>query len=340
MDQIILTSELLEQSKIKARTKAPDSLEYVQNLYNNIHPDSDYNLVCALCILYIRAISNKGSNHKQALDILNKVFKNAKIESIRELIKAELFFYYGFLHQYLGNTIESFTGYKNAVNLYQSTKEILSISDELNLANALINIAGLYEINGFEEYNKEDVQKALKIYKKHKANFGIPTCYALQASYAANKKQFELADSLYKKAIGYYNDVDNKAGVAACFCNLADIYALKEDFTKSNSYLKKADILIKSIGNPFLHALHIKSLANHYFLKKDFKKAITQFRIALEFYEKGEYQVELQSIYNNLAEVYSITNQYKKAYIYLEKYVTIKKNAFKFEKVSALLNAK
>lgn len=335
MDKVVLTSELIANATQKLRNHENDAFKNVLYLYTNHAKSSDYSLICELSIIYAKLLGYHKSNYKKSVEVINKAIKDARYTNSPIVLKAELDFFLGIFHHFLGDYVESFLHYHKAIEQYEKVENIKPL-EEQNIANALINIGALCKLNDYEEYNKKDINRALQIYTKLNAKFGIANCYNLFATYAANKKNYKEAMTYYKKALTLNIELDKIDGIAICFSNIANIYSNLGKLDEAFSYLKKSYEKLELLKNDFLFALHDIFTAETYLKKKDFKKVITHYRKALDFFEDKEYKTELIDIYKGLADTYAATNQYKKAYHYLLKHNELKKSAYVFDKAHTL----
>jgi tetratricopeptide (TPR) repeat protein len=335
MNKIDLNDEILEEAKVKFRNKDKDIFKFLKRIIDKQDSNSDYILQFKLFLIYAKSYTYLKYNYNKSVEILSKLKKDKRLNFTDYDLLAEIDFFLGINHQYLGNYIDSFICYRSSIDFYEKIKDI-SKNEELNIANALINIGSLHKLNDYEEYDKEDINRALQIYKKHQAKQGISNCYSLFAAYAFNNKNYKESHKYVNKALSLNNETNNLVGIAICFGNIGSLYAVQGEYDKAFSYLKKSYDKIIPLVNDFLLALHDKNLGDYYQLRNDSKKAITNYRKALDFFEANQNKDQLVIIYKGLADIYSKTNQYKKAYQYLEKHNEIKKTSFKFDKVSAI----
>lgn len=337
MSTILITSEIVNDIKLKIRANDQSAFKFIQDLYNNHNKASDYSCIVQLGIAYAKILGSFKSNHAKGLEVLLKVKKDVKIPENDYSTLGELFFFIGICSQYVGNVVDAFVNYKESISFYENI-EFIEANDELNIANALTNIAGLHQLNDYEEYNKSEIKRAFNIYKKHNANFAIPNCYILFASYSMQHKNFKETEMYTRKALSMYTDQQNEVGIAMTFGNLGLLYAEMGDFVKAFSYLHKSQQKLKTLNNDFLFANLNSIYAEVYRLKKDLKKAITYYREALTYYEENGNKNFLQTIYKGLTEVYVGTNQYKKAFLYQQRYLEIKQSSFKLSTLNAIFN--
>ena len=335
MKKIVITQDQLEEAKKKYRERDKDTLKFISNLLATAVIKDDYRNIAQLIILQSKCYTYIKSNYNKAIEILLKVRKNEKTQANDYSTLAEIDFYLGINHQYLGNIVDAFINYKSSIKHYENITSISQL-EELNIANALINISSLHKINDYEEYDKSDLNRALQIYKKYNSKLGVSNCYHLLSAYSFNNKNYNETYKYVTKALTLNIETNNLSGIAVCFGNIGSLYAAQGEFDKAYNYLKKSYEKIEPLKNDFLNALHDKNLGDYYQLKNDLKKAITFYRKALDFFENVHIKDQLLLIYKSLADIYAKTNQYKKAYQYLEKHVEIKKTSFKFDKVSAI----
>jgi tetratricopeptide (TPR) repeat protein len=335
MDKILITQEIITELKLKIKEQHKDTYKYANQIYNTYDKFGDFSLITQFTILYSRVLGIYKSNYEKSIDVLNKIKRNERLTECPLVLIAEVDFYLGYSHQYLGNFIDSFICYNNAIQNFEKI-DFIKPNEELNIANALINIVALHKLNDYEEYDKKDVSKALSIYKKHKAKFGIPGCYNLYAAFSLHNKNYKDAMMYAKRSLSLCIELNNEIYTSVCFSNIANIHALTGEFDKAFLYMKKCQNIIEKYNNEFHNALFDKNLADIYSLKNDLKKTITHYRKALDFFEaKGNKDILLE-IYKGLTEIYVKTNHYKKAFMFQQKYLDIKQSIFKFDKLSAL----
>ncbi|NOR27949.1 MAG: CHAT domain-containing protein [Lutibacter sp.] len=132
----------------------------------------------------------------------------------------------------------------------------------------------------------------------------------------------------YLKAINYLNlalnlgeekEVNSRiySDLAINFLYLSDIEKAKENVQLSNQFNVGNNSSISTKNNIIL--------ANCFVQSKKFNKAIVQFESALKNAKKvfGEHDREVAKIYNQIAEVFALTNQREKGLIYYQKSLSV-----------------
>lgn len=339
MNKILLNNSIIDEITSKISSNSNDAYSYIQRVYRQQDPASELNLKIQLTILYCIAISLYKRDYTKAIQILYKTLLDHKNIQKDYLLNGKIYYRLGIFNHHIGNYLESFKNYNIAIESFRKI-EPDNKEAELLSATCLQNLGILHRINNFEEFDSKNIEIAKKIYQKYNQYSGIASCYDLYAAYYGNLNKHQKANEYLIKSLNVTKKYGTIQTLAICYNNLATSYAELNQFDKAFEYHKESYKIRKKINNPYSIATHHMHLALTYQLHKEYKKAILHNKKAESFYEKYGYNSELLDIYKGLYLNYNILKNYKNANTYMLKYIEISKIVFKFDKASALYNAK
>ncbi|MFI1745387.1 tetratricopeptide repeat-containing sensor histidine kinase [Thalassobellus sediminis] len=211
---------------------------------------------------------------------------------------------------------------------FSQTKEIDSISIQLAFQNqdstkvetSLKLIKSLYEIKEYDKALKYIVQSE-KLSSSLNYNKGIAEITYYKALIYAAKDDYINASSGYNKAKELFIQLNDTLGVANVNNSIGLIEIKRGNYTKGIKHLLSA---IKELENRRLKntlALAYSNLAKAFYEIKDFDQAIDYNLKALEIQEQLNDTLEISHTNNQLAELYSIKKEHRKAIEYYEKVI-------------------
>lgn len=236
----------------------------------------------------------------------NKVEESSKITQIKELFK----------NGHSKKALEDLYTYVEIVKKNNNVSEIIE-------ANTLM--ADIYRDNGdykkSTDYYNEVLKYTTNNYKK------------LQYIYYKKGGNFQLdgivdsAFTNYKTAINYSNKVDGYEDLKAkMHANLSGIYYIKANYNKAIEHSKIAANFQKILGNVEIEAGILNNLGGIYYMKGEYKQALKVFQSVLDLVGDGKKDLEKKArnmSYINMSYAYSGLGDYKKAFEFQEKFLTL-----------------
>lgn len=213
---------------------------------------------------------------------------------------------------------ESLTYAKKALN------HAYEIEDSPLIARSY-NLIGL----NFEEFS--DYKKAAAFYSKGLKFANLTQNDTLKGwihnnmgnLYCYRKVDFNKGIASYKKALHYAQKIKDTTEIAFTNLNIASAYFGKEDYDSGFPYLKAAEPIVKKI-NLMESTLSMNSLYGSYFVSRnEFSKADAVYKEALRVCETNNVEfleTNVAELYDDISNYYFKINDYKNAYLYLEKH--------------------
>jgi CHAT domain-containing protein/tetratricopeptide (TPR) repeat protein len=187
----------------------------------------------------------------------------------------------GKVYREMGNSYDGIGDFQKALNCYENSERLFKkIGDHQNLLFTYINISSTYGTLGDELYFDSFTENLQKI------------------------------DSLNIDDIHPYDQTN-------ILVNRGNMYSTIEDYEKSNTYYKEALKLAQNYGYPILTFKTLNNLGSLYKKQKQYAASEKLHKESLQ-YVKGNYNYE-SSVYNNLADLYLLKNEYKKALKHYQK---------------------
>ncbi len=218
----------------------------------------------------------------------------------------------------------------NALEYYlQSLKLAEKTKDKLRILSALNNIGGVY----FEKPVTHD--KALVYFLKSlplseelkdSETFGT-TAANLGEIYYVQKKD-SLALVYFNKSAKAFNNSENSP---YAYNNLGKVYNRKNNYNLAIFYHNKALEIAKKLNGSLDIVQSLMGLAKTNISKRSFSEALIYLKQAEAIAFEHNFSGELKSVYEEFANVYNQTKDYKNAYVYQYKYSAIKDTLYNIE---------
>ncbi len=231
---------------------------------------------------------------------------------------AQLYYYinYAYNLKQFGFINQSIIQYEKAFSFYNNINVKFDII-EFCLKPLANNYTRLGDVDRAEDILKITIEKA----QKQNNTTQIIAGYSNLAVVFRTKGEYSKAINYLNLGLNLTTEKEIKARIysdlAIHFLYLNEVEKAKENIQLSNKY---------NVGNNSSISTKNKiTLANCFVKNKNFDKAIIQFENALKAAKItfGEYDREVAKIYNQIAEVYSKTNQIEKGLIYYQKALSV-----------------
>ncbi len=269
-------------------------------------------------IYYVRSrVYYYKDNYNIAIKYLNKAKSiYDKIGSSRGL--AKYFFGLGSIETLYGNDIKAIKAFQKAMQYEEQNHNFKGKSRILN-SLASVNL----KMKNFKialEYAK----KALILKKKLGNKKEISNTLTNLGEIYQNMDSLDKAEEYFQKGLDLRQKLNDKRRIGSSLLGLAKIHILKKDLLKAENELIKALKIFTGLNEKTGQVLCLLELSKTYntlnFNKKN-KKAIEK---AIYISKNIQNQELLKNSFKQYADFYSNNKNYKKAYKYFKKYVSIK----------------
>lgn len=225
--------------------------------------------------------------------------------------------------------------YKEAKEWYERSiyigERILG-KEDLYVAIAYNNLAGVYENQGEYEKAEELYETSINIFESVEGEFHLDTAnsYNNLASIYMKRGEYKKAENLYEKSLQIRKKVlgEENLTTANSYNNLAGIYMRQGDYQKAEELYERSIYICKKIlGEKNLEtAIRYNNLGNGYERQKEYKKAEELYKKSLQIREEilGEKHSATATGYNNLGSVYEQQGKYREAEELYEKSLQIR----------------
>jgi hypothetical protein len=324
---ILLLCFIVAQSKVEANVIQVDSLRYDEEFYKLrtkltrlvfVHPDSA--LICAqaaeksskkeiqgLCFHVKGVVAANRGNYKKSLDYnfkAQKVFSDLKDEHYINILNLNIGFCYTKLAYYTLATEYLF----KARNYFDKTYEIV-VKNRVYLVLTELFVA-LKE----HEKAKEYALSSQNFSYEAKDTFGLTTSYNDIALIYFRENDHINARKFYKKALKLSLAAQLNRSLTYSQHGLGEIYLLSNDLDSANYYFNKV------LSNKETDELtKIKCLRNYAMLdikRKKFEEAEKKAKKSLLLSKNSKISIQSFENYQFLGELYALTKDFEKAYIY------------------------
>jgi len=216
--------------------------------------------------------------------------------------------------------------YANALDYYFRAKNFSEQNDIIKYNGKIFNrIGDVY-------YDQENYENALKYYVFSKNVYyqlhnekGLAISYNNIGEIYRFTKKFDEALIYYNKSVELNLKYSNHFMLAYNYNNIGLVYVEMKDYSQGLQYLLKSKSLIDTYGDNEKKASIGISIGYYYYSFKDFKNAIEYYKYASEANLTGSEReiIVKREAFEGLHKSYSAIYDYKKAYIYYEKYTAL-----------------
>ncbi|MDQ6815190.1 MAG: tetratricopeptide repeat protein [Bacteroidota bacterium] len=214
----------------------------------------------------------------------------------------------------------------------ESLKIAEETKDKMRIMSALVNIGSIY-------YNKKDpravsyLAKALPLSEEmgNKEAFGV-------IAVNIGETYFDNGDN--DKALLYYQKAltanDNSESAAFAYNGIGKLYLKKGNYEAALRNHEKAMSISKKTDDKLQQIRALKGIANIDVQRKNYRAAIDGYQAAKALAEEAKANVELKEIYGEMADIYSKTGNYSKAFQMKSMYANIKDSLYNIETAKKL----
>lgn len=278
------------------------------------------------------------NDYKEAIKTINQA-KELIDKKTNHYLAARVLRNLGVCNHVIGNYDESMRCYLDA-NTHLELIPKKTFDQNYELALSYHNIAILFKAQNDQPKRLEYLKKAMQISKKINSDKGMAICFNALSNYYLQQNELEKALNLQNKALDLRIKIKDFSGMGATYNNIATIYMEKGDLHKAADYLEKAYQFKIQVGNVY-------QLTNHYIAEGELFIALSNPNRAIEAFKKGvelalqnDLTFELAMLFEHLANVYELIEDYKLANEYRKDLLHVNKKLFDSQKGKALLELK
>src|SRR5690606_37669131 len=229
----------------------------------------------------------------------------------------------GIVYDQKGDYDTSLENYFKALKVYEAQPVPFD-----KVPMVLSNIGIIYKKQKDYKKTLEYYKKALQIYKNNQYDFGIAVTSGNMGSVLLKLKEYDSALVYSNKAKNIYSKLGYHRYVPYMLQNIAQAKDSLKLHEESQNLYKEAIIIFKEDNNLYELANSQLGLANSLITSKNYNQAFENTTNALNIsINQGFKEFEVQA-YKTLALAYRDMGDYKKAYIFNEKYATGKDSLF------------
>jgi signal transduction histidine kinase len=234
-----------------------------------------------------------------------------------KLLIASVYNNFGLLDWNKSNFLKAIQYYNKALRIFEE------IDDKLGQSNALSNIGLVYQ--SFKDYKNAEkyLYKSLEIKNETKDNYGLSVSYTNLGSLFDDLKNYDKAIFNYKKAIAYKRILNDQRGIAIANNNLSQAYLYLDKNVEAEKCLLESIAITKKINATSLLAYAYIGITNVYIQNKNIKKAIESNDLATIYNAKIGDKLGLSNIYKNKEAIAVLQNNFKEAYNFSKKALSI-----------------
>jgi len=221
----------------------------------------------------------------------------------------------------LGGIYDDQLQYDKALKTYlQALKLSKEEKDTVQIATLLNNIGLIYQ--NVRDYDKatQYLNKSVEISKKINFEEAIAAYYMNAGLILFEQEKYSEVLSYYNKSLEIYKKLKDKYAIAISYENYGDLYVKLKKYTEAKKYYNKSLVLNEQVENLKSNASILIGMGNIDMNNKDFSSALINYDNSIKISQKIGSLDLLSEAYEKLSSFYKMQNNYKKAYLYLQKH--------------------
>ncbi len=228
--------------------------------------------------------------------------------------------------------------YEEALDYFIKSLEIRETLDENNkLASIYMKIALIYQDHIVQpEKNYRYTKKALEIYEKEGNELGVAKALVNMHSAYELLDSTKMAKKSLQKAKRIAEKIGNKRLLGNIYNNLSTNLLSENRKEKALEYLYKAKDIYEQLGQKRELTNTYNSIGSIFYDLADYNTAIAYYSSGLEVAEKTKIFSHQVIALNMLAKSHAQKNEYRKAYLYHQKYSDAKDSLARKERLERL----
>lgn len=243
----------------------------------------------------------------------------------------------GISSSYLGNIYTSLSNYNVALFYYLQAIEIFEkTADNQQLSLLYNNIGIVYEY--VEDWNLalDYYNKAIAIDKKLNNKYGLSINYCNLGNVFQAKSNYTEAKKYYEKALSLDIELQDTFGIAVDYGNLAYSYFEIGNIPQALEYNQTALDYFKLGNNKRELSITYSIFGEIFNQQKNFSLALENAQISLDYALSINSMDDIKNAYELFSKIYSSQGDYHNAYVFQNKYYSIKDSLFNLEKVRSI----
>jgi len=235
--------------------------------------------------------------------------------------KASVYISLSQLFSGIGNQSKGVEYCSRALDLFES------IGNKIGKALAL-NLMGTLNLKTDPSSSCEFFKKALTIREEIKDTLGIASCYNNLGICYQNDFDLNLSLNYYQRSLELYENLSEKLYMIVAMNNIGNVYGTIGDSQKRLEYLNKSLELTREISNSRAEVNVLNNLAHYYYSVGNYDDAIHFLNLSLAKAIEGRVTEFIPSIFEYLSEVSNAKGDYRKAFEYHRKFVSLKDSIY------------
>lgn len=243
----------------------------------------------------------------------------------------------GIIHNNLGMVHYEKFDYGVALEHYFTAVKFLEgIHNESKLTSALNNIANIYFTQKLYDKALEYHLKSLEISKRLGAKSNIASSLNNLGLVYREKGDYKKAIEAYEEALKIAIEVNHKVGQSLLWNNLGKCKRIIGQYDEALKCFNEALKLKIEIGDANGAAHSYNNIGDVYYDLKQYNRSIEYNMLSIAESQKNKNAGTLINAYQSLSMAYRELKDYKNAYMYYEKFYTIKDSLFNIEKMEQM----
>ncbi len=208
--------------------------------------------------------------------------------------------------------------------------------NKVEMAKCCNNIGIVYEKLGDHDKSLNYHHRSLEIRKKINNKTGIAYSYSNTGNIFKIKGEYDTALNYYFKSLKVTQDLEDNYGMAHAYSLIGEVYCTLGDNTQALEYLSKAFVIQEKLGDKAGKAISLNRIGEVHARKGKYEEAIDYYHRSLAITRRMNADPLLESVYKNLADAYSYTNNYQSAFEHHVLYCEARAALFNEEKTNAV----
>lgn len=216
--------------------------------------------------------------------------------------------------------------YKDALKKYEEAYSYIQLTDSINLQSEIMNNIGIcHDYLGEYDIALSIYNKAIKLNKKHNYKAGVAMTINNIGALYFFWDKYDLALENYLQSLALEIELGNKESEAASYENIAIVYKNLHKFEQASLYFEKALSINLTLKNECNISRNYNNIGNLYNEMGDFSQAVHFHKMALESQQKIDDIEGILYSFNNLGNAYFKIGEYTKASDYYLKALQLAK---------------
>jgi serine phosphatase RsbU (regulator of sigma subunit)/Tfp pilus assembly protein PilF len=306
------------------------ALYYAKNfLYLSIKNNNDQDLALASNLMagsyyFLGDYKNALLYNVKCLQVKQKLRPDGKTVGSKKSIASS--------HINIAQLYLNFGNYTKAIeNNLAALKLKEEIKDSIGIARVLTNLGNVYET--LQNYDKaiEFHDRSLEVSRIIGDEYLVGSCYNNLGNVYTKKDQIEKAVRAYEKAIEVRKEIKDEEGLYSTYNNVGGLLLHQKNYKEAKKYYELAWSYYSNSLDPTIRTSILVNLGQLYKHFEDLQKAEEYLKEAVQIAQKNKLVMIEKDAYQSMAQMFSGTKSYDKAYKYLTLYTNIIDTIFQLE---------